>query len=265
MTSTSGAVHADEVVERLIGWFTREGADLPWRRVRDRWPVLVSEAMLQATQVARVVPYYERFMARWPAPADMARAPLGEVLAEWQGLGYPRAGAEPARRRGGRGGARLAERPDGPAGRGRVHGGGDPVLRRRGGRAAARHQRRAGGRPPLRRRLARRVRPRVGGRPGGDGPRPAVVHRPRAALRPGVPAARGLRGGRRGARRRADPRSAAAGPLRGVDAPAPRRCCSARWPPTGWADPGRDPEAAASLVAEGLAAERGGRLVRMGA
>jgi A/G-specific adenine glycosylase len=90
VSSTSGAVHADEVVERLIGWFTREGADLPWRRTRDRWPGLVSEAMLQATQVARVVPFFERFMARWPAPADMARAPLGDVLAEWQGLGYPR-------------------------------------------------------------------------------------------------------------------------------------------------------------------------------
>ncbi len=90
MTSTTGAVHADPVVERLIGWFTREGADLPWRRTRGRWPVLVSEAMLQATQVARVVPYYERFMARWPTPGAMAAAPLGDVLAEWQGLGYPR-------------------------------------------------------------------------------------------------------------------------------------------------------------------------------
>jgi A/G-specific adenine glycosylase len=49
---------ADGAVERLVGWFAREGADLPWRRTRDRYRVLVAEAQLQATPVARVVPYY---------------------------------------------------------------------------------------------------------------------------------------------------------------------------------------------------------------
>ncbi len=77
-------------VGALIRWYAREGHDFPWRRTRDRWAVLVSEVMLQSTQVARVVPYYEAWMARWPTAAALADAPLGEVLAQWQGLGYPR-------------------------------------------------------------------------------------------------------------------------------------------------------------------------------
>lgn len=52
--------------------------------------MLVSEVMLQATPVARVIPYYEAWMGRWPAPAALARAPLGDAIAAWQGLGYPR-------------------------------------------------------------------------------------------------------------------------------------------------------------------------------
>lgn len=64
--------------------------DLPWRRTRDSWAVLVSEVMLQQTQVARVVPRWEQFLRRWPNPAACAAAPLGDVLREWQGLGYPR-------------------------------------------------------------------------------------------------------------------------------------------------------------------------------
>lgn len=80
----------DDAVARLMGWFAREGADLPWRRTRDRYAVLVAEAQLQATPVARVVPYYERWMARWPTAAALAAAPLGDVLAAWHGLGYPR-------------------------------------------------------------------------------------------------------------------------------------------------------------------------------
>ena len=79
-----------DAVGSLLAWFRRAGADLPWRRTRDRWAVLVAEAQLQATQVARVVPYYERFIARWPTPAAMAGEPLGNVLAAWHGLGYPR-------------------------------------------------------------------------------------------------------------------------------------------------------------------------------
>ena len=100
-------------------WWTgsaREGADLPWRRTRDRYRVLVAEAQLQATPVARVLPYYERFIARWPTAADLAAAELGEVLAAWQGLGLSRAGrATSTRRRGssrrGLAARRAAHRP----------------------------------------------------------------------------------------------------------------------------------------------------------
>jgi len=80
----------DPGVERLLAWFAADGADLPWRRTRDRYAVLVAEAQLQATQVARVAPYYERWMRRWPTAEALARAPLGDVLAAWHGLGYPR-------------------------------------------------------------------------------------------------------------------------------------------------------------------------------
>lgn len=77
-------------VARLVAWFRREGADLPWRRTRDRYRVLVAETQLQATPVARVVPYYLRFVERWPAAPDLAAARLGDVLTAWHGLGYPR-------------------------------------------------------------------------------------------------------------------------------------------------------------------------------
>ena len=81
---------AQEDVSRLVDWFRREGADLPWRRTRDRYRVLVAEAQLQATPVARVVPYYLSFVERWPTPADLAAARLGDGLAAGHGLGYPR-------------------------------------------------------------------------------------------------------------------------------------------------------------------------------
>lgn len=79
-----------DTVATLVEWFEVEGADLPWRRTRDRYAVLVSEAMLQATPVARVLPYYETWMARWPSVESLATASLGDVLAAWHGLGYPR-------------------------------------------------------------------------------------------------------------------------------------------------------------------------------
>ncbi len=64
--------------------------DFPWRRTRDGWAVLVSETMLQQTQTTRVVPRYEQFLSRFPTPADCADAPVGAVIALWQGLGYNR-------------------------------------------------------------------------------------------------------------------------------------------------------------------------------
>jgi A/G-specific adenine glycosylase len=75
---------------RLLAFYDRERRDLPWRRTRDPWSILVSEVMLQQTTVAAAIPYYERLLARWPAAADLARAERDELLSEWAGLGYYR-------------------------------------------------------------------------------------------------------------------------------------------------------------------------------
>ena len=64
--------------------------DLPWRLTRDPWEILVAEMMLQQTQVARVIPKWESFLAMFPNPVACAEAPLADVLMLWQGLGYPR-------------------------------------------------------------------------------------------------------------------------------------------------------------------------------
>ncbi len=74
----------------VLAWGMPRLRDLPWRRTRDPWAVLVSEVMLQQTQVARVVPRWECFLQRFPTADACAAAPLGDVLREWQGLGYPR-------------------------------------------------------------------------------------------------------------------------------------------------------------------------------
>src|SRR5437763_852327 len=74
----------------LLVWFARKGRDLPWRRTRDPYAILVSEVMLQQTQVERVVPRYLRWLERWPSPVSLAGEAIAEVLREWQGLGYNR-------------------------------------------------------------------------------------------------------------------------------------------------------------------------------
>ena len=74
----------------VLAWATDAHRDLPWRRTRDPWAVLVSEAMLQQTQVARVVPKYHAFLDRFPEPEDCAAAPQAEVVTLWAGLGYNR-------------------------------------------------------------------------------------------------------------------------------------------------------------------------------
>ncbi|HEX7168144.1 MAG TPA: A/G-specific adenine glycosylase [Acidimicrobiales bacterium] len=77
--------------DALLSWSEREGwRDLPWRRTRDPWSVLVSELMLQQTQVPRVVPKYDAFLRRFPTPAACAAAPVGDVVRMWAGLGYNR-------------------------------------------------------------------------------------------------------------------------------------------------------------------------------
>lgn len=74
----------------LLAWFEANGRSLPWRQSRDPWEILVSELMLQQTQVTRVVDRWPRFLARFPDVASCAGAPAGEVITEWAGLGYNR-------------------------------------------------------------------------------------------------------------------------------------------------------------------------------
>jgi A/G-specific adenine glycosylase len=80
-------------VERpLIEWYRDNGRDLPWRRTRDPYAILVSEVMLQQTQVERVVPRYLAWLERWPTAETLAAASPADVIREWQGLGYNRRG-----------------------------------------------------------------------------------------------------------------------------------------------------------------------------
>ncbi|MFL5355151.1 A/G-specific adenine glycosylase [Archangium sp.] len=72
----------------LLGWYDRQKRDLPWRRTRDPYAIWLSEVMLQQTQVATVIPYWERFLQRFPTVEALAAAPLPDVLAAWRGLGY---------------------------------------------------------------------------------------------------------------------------------------------------------------------------------
>jgi A/G-specific adenine glycosylase len=74
----------------LLDWYALEGRDLPWRRTRDPYAILVSEVMLQQTQVERIIPRYLRWLERWPTAESLAAAPRSEVIREWQGLGYNR-------------------------------------------------------------------------------------------------------------------------------------------------------------------------------
>lgn len=84
----------DDRVERiragLLNWFAGNARDLPWRRTRDPYAILVSEVMLQQTQVDRVLPYYRRFLDRFPTARALAEAPTSDVIRIWSGLGYNR-------------------------------------------------------------------------------------------------------------------------------------------------------------------------------
>ncbi|MGH9112085.1 MAG: A/G-specific adenine glycosylase [Acidimicrobiales bacterium] len=78
------------IVSAVLAWGEQHFRDLPWKRTRDPWAVLVSEVMAQQTGLARIVPYYQCFLARFPTPAACAVAPAGEVVRRWTGLGYNR-------------------------------------------------------------------------------------------------------------------------------------------------------------------------------
>jgi len=78
------------LVNALLVWGAPRLRDLPWRRTRTPWNILVSEVMLQQTSVERVLPKYEVFLERFPQPDALASSALGDALSVWSGLGYPR-------------------------------------------------------------------------------------------------------------------------------------------------------------------------------
>jgi A/G-specific adenine glycosylase len=83
-------VNPTGLVPAVLGWASGAQRDLPWRRTRDPWAVLVSEFMLQQTQVSRVIPRWQAFLDRFPTAGECASAPPGEVVRYWAGLGYNR-------------------------------------------------------------------------------------------------------------------------------------------------------------------------------
>ena len=88
MTSDDERQRHREFSRRLRAWYRRNGRDLPWRRTRDPYHVLVSELMLQQTQVSRVLGYYQRFLDRFPTLTSLASARPRQVREAWEGLGY---------------------------------------------------------------------------------------------------------------------------------------------------------------------------------
>jgi A/G-specific adenine glycosylase len=83
-------LYAAPVKGALLAWYAENGRDLPWRRTRDPYAILVSEVMLQQTQVPRVAPRYLAWLERWPTAGALAAAPRAEAILAWQGLGYNR-------------------------------------------------------------------------------------------------------------------------------------------------------------------------------
>jgi A/G-specific adenine glycosylase len=83
-------LQASQFRRRLLRWFRRHGRDLPWRRTRNPYHIVVSEFMLQQTQVSRVEAYYHRFLERYPSIEVLAAAPVAMVRESWEGLGYYR-------------------------------------------------------------------------------------------------------------------------------------------------------------------------------
>ncbi len=93
MSQQSTPRNAAAFRRRLLAWYRRAARDLPWRRTRDPYRVLVSEFMLQQTQVARVLEFYPRFLRRYPSLRALARARPSQVRESWEGLGYYRRAA----------------------------------------------------------------------------------------------------------------------------------------------------------------------------
>ncbi len=221
----------------VIDWQQRHGRHaLPWQNTRDAYRIWLSEIMLQQTQVAAVIPYYQRFLLRFPDVAALAAAPAEEVMAHWSGLGYysrarnlHKCAQRIVRRvrrqlspRSGAAGRAAGHRP--------LHGGrdrgvcrrrtrGDPGRQRQAGICArVRHRRlsgrQAGRRPDVAPR--RGLAAAAGDRslyPGPDGPGRDAVHAQQAVLR-ALPAAAALRRVCRRARRSAAATQAGESPAR---------------------------------------------------
>jgi A/G-specific adenine glycosylase len=88
LQSTAPEPETRALAEALTNWYRRGHRDFPWRRTRDPWRILVSEVMLQQTRAQVVVDYYQRFLAAFPGPAELAQASDDRLLALWAGLGY---------------------------------------------------------------------------------------------------------------------------------------------------------------------------------
>src|ERR1700730_4908800 len=89
--SAPGFLQPDRVTQvhtSLLQWYAAEQRDLPWRTTSDPYAILVSEIMLQQTQVDRVLPKYQQFLATFPTLADLATAPTADVISAWVPLGY---------------------------------------------------------------------------------------------------------------------------------------------------------------------------------
>jgi A/G-specific adenine glycosylase len=78
----------ERIGDRLVAWYAKEARNLPWRQTDDPYAILVSEVMLQQTRIETALPYYERFLKRFPTVGTLADAPLDDVLRAWEGLGY---------------------------------------------------------------------------------------------------------------------------------------------------------------------------------
>src|SRR5882724_2506594 len=88
LISIKSVASAASIRRALVLWYERARRDLPWRRTNDPYAIWMSEIMLQQTRVATVIPYYEKFLARFPDANALARAEEAELLAMWSGLGY---------------------------------------------------------------------------------------------------------------------------------------------------------------------------------
>src|SRR5207302_10993298 len=85
---TPDVTHLPIIQQTLLDWYARAGRDLPWRRTRDPYAILVSELMLQQTQVDRVIPKWEAWLGQFPTVEALAAAPTSDVIKAWAGLGY---------------------------------------------------------------------------------------------------------------------------------------------------------------------------------